>query len=362
MKKITITILILIITFNLGLSQDHEKLKKRDFKNNIGFIVENNLKSDVLIDDERSQLVYEKNDSLKLLKTLSNESFIDCFNSSNDLIILLAIDNGKSLRLERCKSPKIIETTDYILDSITEFNNDHEKLSHELTTPYRISSTRLSKIEINKEIELSEFLNNKRKLYYSDEIIYLTVDNQDYTHVIELNYINKELKFHSFKNELESSNSVTTKNNSFIFENYLFQIKSNQMKLLLQAFNIENDQFLRSYGFSIGDSIDFKNSIIYYKKKNEILFKGNEISKTKKFLKFIIKSDIQVISNWYDKDKMILTIGGIYLRDKPSSHTYDYYTNIHTYTFNETISEKAYFYVILDKNFNNVREIFIRDK
>lgn len=111
------------------------------------------------------------------------------------------------------------------------------------------------------------------KLYPKGENLILTFDNfQDFTLVYYLNLNDFTVKERSFQIDITADEPLD-KSNSFLYEDYLFQLGVNNDKMIFTVTDFNTGEKLKTYQATKEGSINFKNSELLQKNG---LFMGNE--------------------------------------------------------------------------------------
>lgn len=164
------------------------------------------------------------------------------------------------------------------------------------------------KIETNNP-NIIETTSSKIKIYQEDQNVIFSFDNNpEKTDLFFINLKSLELTYKSYE-KVSIDRDNYEKNNSYLFDNKLFQIASSKSLMNFRITNIENDKIIKEYSINKEDSISFKNSPILQEKFGQGTFgrqidKVKEIEKTDKFLKKISIANLGIsvykVNNLYN--------------------------------------------------------------
>ena len=152
------------------------------------------------------------------------------------------------------------------------------------------------------------------KLYQKGEQVIFTFDkNHVKTDIYTINLKTKDLKHQAFEKVSKERNEFK-KHNSFLYDDILFQIASENDKMNFRAVDISSGSIIKEYLISKEDKITFKNSpIIQEKSTSDLLGKPVEhsrnLEKTKQFLRKISSSNLG-ISVYETKGIYNIILGG----------------------------------------------------
>jgi len=153
------------------------------------------------------------------------------------------------------------------------------------------------------------------KLYIRENGLVFTLDeNLNVTYIIEISLPDLNYTLTTVEKTPLNKLFKTTKSNSFLFEDNIFQIKASHKEMIFEVKELSSQKELKKIHLLREDSIYFKNSPII--KHGE--FQDRELKNTSRFLLSISNTDLGIvvlpIQNGYR-----ITMGGKYIRE--------YYTN-----------------------------------
>lgn len=168
-----------------------------------------------------------------------------------------------------------------------------------------------NKLPNNLSITANEF-----KMYELDDGFVLTLDDYDnYTLVVEFNAPDFSPKFTKiYYPKLESIDKTT---NSYIFEDKIAQIASNNSHLFFEIKDFKSKAVLKSISVTKKDSINFKNGPILQEGSSYSFGKTRKLEKTSKFLRKMSNQN-NGISVYPQDGNYRITIGGIVERSRGS--------------------------------------------
>lgn len=170
-----------------------------------------------------------------------------------------------------------------------------------------------AKIEIRNP-NVIETTSKKIKIYpLGNTVIFSFDNNPDKTDLFTLDLETLKLSYKSF-DKVSKDRDTYKNNNSYFFDNKLFQIASSKKIMNFRIIDIDTDKILKDYTIKKEDSITFKNSPIIEEKMGEGLYgttidKVKEMEKTSKFLKKISSADLG-ISVYKVDDLYNVVLGG----------------------------------------------------
>lgn len=195
---------------------------------------------------------------------LKDEKFVQNFSQNGKFYIMTVLKNSDKLKLYVFDSDAKLEEKTIDLTGYRFYTSDYKK-----TTIYGVLDETyyatefpfsLQKITPENPTSLVES-SKKRKCYSIDKTIVLTFDsNIDYTQLITLNLESFSAKEQFIKKPNIPEDRKYLNSNSFLIDNYLYQIKSSSSQLILTVKDLE-DNLIKSYEASAENPIiDFKNT------------------------------------------------------------------------------------------------------
>lgn len=253
----------------------------------------------------------KKAEEKQLSIKLKNEKFLETI-SYKDKFYLITIKKYSSVM-------KIYEFSGNSISNNKEFDFTAVRFSNPGNlTLFDILKQGNSNLEITKIDNTNpnslDLTTKKKKLYYYDNKIYLTFDNNlENTKIITIDLATYKSSFKYYSPVIvDCDNRINVTSNSYLFKDKLFQIKGCKEELGFQVKNVSNDSVLKDYRVKDDEEITYKNTPLMQEGGTTIFTQGleREIGKTKQILRKISASDIG-ISVYPSQDEIELTIGGI---------------------------------------------------
>jgi hypothetical protein len=198
----------------------------------------------------------------------------------------------------------------------------YSKLSdvlHESVSPFILSSN-VYRIDNNSPSTL-DLASKENKIYTRDDQFILTIDNDlSETKILTIDlkdYRGSVRTYRQVKSACEDP--FYTKSNSYLYENYLFQIKGCNEEMQFSIIDILTDSLIKGEKVTKEEEITFRNSPLFQEGGVTVFVqdKKKELETTKQILKKIADSNIG-IAVYKISDTLELTLGG-YLEVKQNS-------------------------------------------
>jgi hypothetical protein len=244
---------------------------------------------------------------------LKEERFLQSFSTAKHFYLLTIIKNSNLLKLYAFDNDGKLEEKSIDVSSFHFFKsfdykrtNLFEILKQNLL-PFEAPFS-MRRIESDTPISLSQSA-NKRKCYYSDKEIIITIDNNlNYTQLIIIDLENYTAKEKIIKNPSIPVNGQydAPNSNSFLVKDKLIQVKTSPDKFILTLKDLE-DKLIKEYVVTKETEIDFKNTDIIQtagESSNRVLEKSSQ------FIRKVNNSN-SGISSYNLGDKNIITIGSV---------------------------------------------------
>ena len=238
-----------------------------------------------LIVNLRTDDYYERTNNL----ISENQKYLTSWEKDENLIVLGIVENTNKL---------IVSTFNGYGDaSVNEYDFDDLYIDRIITNSslyhlFNINEGKLQKIDYTIPVSLGITSARNKSYLINDEII-ITIDLFDnVTYYLNINLSDNTYKIHSYNCNLsDSSNSASTKHNSFIYNNTIFQLSINKFEVGLKVQSLSDTNRVSSYHSSNVRNIDFTNSSMILRNEKEGFLYGNpeerNIKKARKFLRII---------------------------------------------------------------------------
>jgi len=161
-----------------------------------------------------------------------------------------------------------------------------------------------------KSKNANEISFTKNKLYHFNNTMILSFDNYDKETqlcFIDLDTFKSEIKLYNKPAKTEKN---FKKDNSYIYDNKLFQIASSNKKMKFTILDLNTNLIIKEYTITKKDSIKFKNTPIIQERHIRQNSKIKEIKNTAKYLRDISYGKIG-ISVYKHNNKYNITLGGV---------------------------------------------------
>jgi hypothetical protein len=296
--------------------------KAEDFKGTLSFTRKDELVESVL--DDKMLTVYFLNKKQKKISvlsvdrktgaktegtilTLDPKEELLAFQSQGDKVIFLSvIRNTSTLKIYFTRDNKNIEAQVYEIDYpalYSKLKSDNSNLNNDP----------LSDVGIEKVGNLLE--NNVKssypykKLYFSDQYIYLTFDEPGQTHFIEIDINNKSSNYKKLAFTLDNTaKSHRQQGNSFIKDRKLFRATINPDLLNVSMIDIDSMTLLASYNISPDNEITIANTPLMYEGSD--YNDGKILKKTSQYFGRVLNARLAIAVNALDSSRYEIEIGG----------------------------------------------------
>jgi hypothetical protein len=190
---------------------------------------------------------------------------------------------------------------------------------HESVSPFVLTSN-VYRIDNNSPSTL-DLASRENKIYTREDQFILTIDNdlsETKILIIDLKDYRGSVKtYRQVKSVCEDP--FYTKSNSYLYENYLFQIKGCNEELQFSVIDLLTDSLIKSVKVTEEEEITFRNSPLFQEGGTTVFVQGKkkELETTKQILRKIADSNIG-ITVYNTSDTLELTLGG-YLEVKQNN-------------------------------------------
>lgn len=222
--------------------------------------------------------------------SLKRESFIESFEDNNQVYILTSINKTSKLKLRTLFVDNSFETK--LVDLSNETFEKPNKISTNLSILIRglKQEVKTNSIKVGEPSSL-EIASAKNKLYYNNNIITFTSNYFDHcTYLIEIDISDGGYKFSKLNNVNYNKEDLWNKANSFIYDNYIFNMYVSKNGLLYDIYNRETKELIKKLEFNKNETIPFKNSPIILEGGD---FKDyRELERTIQFIRKVTNSKV----------------------------------------------------------------------
>ncbi len=256
----------------------------------------------------------------KLAFKLKKELFIESIIYNNEIFLFTITKRSSELNIYKFNKNFIPEKHSVSLEKVEFPRTPGSSIilsAYTLLTrnpkSFDISVQDVSKIESNNP-NVIETTSKKIKIYQENNIAIFTFDsNPDKTDLFYINLDSFKLSHNSY-DKASKEKGKYKKNNSYLFDNKLFQLASSDEIMNFRIIDLKTDKIIQDYYVGKKDSITFKNSSIILGKTGSKTFglkidKTKEIEKTSEFLKNISFANLG-ISVYKTDDIYNITLGG----------------------------------------------------
>lgn len=266
------------------------------------YLNDENEKWGLLSLDFDTQAVTSKEYKLKL----RSQIFLNSFSVDDSHYVVTIKRHSSIIFIHKLYPDGTHVTTEYDF-SATDFSGglrSISNLSQLMNTDFVNFQTDL----IKKDIPLSlRSTNEKVKLYLTDDVISITVDNsRDFTYILRLNTDNNTTDVKVVTKDHMAERSSFEDSNSFLYDNHLFVVKSTFEEMKFSVVNLSDLSVVKTFTTQKNEDIYFKNTPVLNQKAGNK--EAREINNTEDFLKKITNSK-PAISLHHQDSKLIVTIG-----------------------------------------------------
>jgi hypothetical protein len=245
---------------------------------------------------------------------LANERYLQCFSLKSFFYLLTITKNSGLLKLYVFDTTGKLEIKPLDTSRFQFYGNDYvpSNLFDILKTNLLPFEAPFSLKKIESEIPISLVQSaNKRKCYYNDNQITITIDtNNDFTQLIFIDLLNYKITEKTItkpKIKWEGEGIADFNSNSFLINDKLIQIKSSSDKFILTLKDLE-EKLIKEYSITKDTEIGFKNT--------EIVQTGGDFNGTRvleKSSQFIRKVNNlnSGISYYRIGNKSLVTLGSV---------------------------------------------------
>lgn len=148
---------------------------------------------------------------------------------------------------------------------------------------------------------------SRTKFYQENHLVTLTIDaSKKKTHYLQFDLKNSTSTYKAIPKTVFDNTLLSSKSNSFIFEDKLFVLKVSSEEMDFSIYNLNSNENIASFSAQKGMPIDFKNTPIIQEGGE---FKSyRELEKTSKFLRKVASSN-PAIAVFKENDRYIITLG-----------------------------------------------------
>ncbi len=148
---------------------------------------------------------------------------------------------------------------------------------------------------------------SRTKFYQEEHLITLTIDaSKKKTHYLQFNLDTNTSTYKAIPKPTFDNKLLSSKSNSFIFEDKLFVLKVSSDEMDFSIYNLDSNENIASFSAQKGTPIGFKNTPIIQEGGE---FKSyRELEKTSKFLRKVASSN-PAIAVFKENDRYIITLG-----------------------------------------------------
>jgi hypothetical protein len=250
----------------------------------------------------------------ELLLKLNEERFLETI-SYNDNFYLITIKKRSSiLKIYTFEGNNLLRTDELDFSDHNFSNNGYSRLFDvfgENNGTFKLFM-KVHKID-NTNPNPLDLTTKENKIYYYNGHIYITLDNNiENTKIITISLSDYSNKV-DFYNQLDIScgESTIIKSNSYLFMDYLYQIKGCKYELSFRVIDLKNNSIVKAYRVKENEEINFRNTPII--QEGGVTIFAQEIEKelevTKQILKKISTSDIGITAR-LSNNNIELTMGG----------------------------------------------------
>lgn len=234
---------------------------------------------------------------------LKKEKVIDYFNDNDVLHVLSIVKKTSVLKLYtfNVNSEILVQTIDLSNERFSDFGNSFYSL---YLGAYGGAKT--SKVLFGEPTSL-EIASVESKAYFKNGVITLTTDFSDaYTYLVNITVKDGSYSIEEYKNKNIKRSELRAKSNSFIYDNYFFNVYATTSRLVLDVYNRKTKSLIKEFEIGEHSPITFKNSPIILEEGDFDSYR--ELDKNKQFLRKITKSNLGV--GVYEQDEnLVITLG-----------------------------------------------------
>lgn len=148
---------------------------------------------------------------------------------------------------------------------------------------------------------------SRTKFYQDDGLITLTIDaSKNNTYYLQFDLENNTSNYQVIPKVAFENNTLSSKSNSFIFEDKLFVLKASSKEMDFSIYSLDSMEKLTSFSAQKETPIDFKNTPIIQEGGGFSSYR--ELEKTSKFLRKVSLSN-PAIAVFKEQDHYIITVG-----------------------------------------------------
>ena len=234
----------------------------------------------------------------------------------NELYVLSIRDNKSDLYVYRFKSDQSMEIMAFPFGDTKFLDDKYEFYLYNLLKKGNLLMQKISD-EGPSSIEL---VSRHNKVYFKENEIILTIDFfRNMTKFISLNLTDTTKIVKDFMQPLVVDNTtIPGSSNSFLYNNFLFQINVSSLQLALNIKSINDGELQKEFRFNLKDTLLLNNSTImqhgvaldydyiFFWEQNET----RELTKSKQVLRKLGRSDVGI--NVYEYAGILdVTVGGV---------------------------------------------------
>ncbi len=240
------------------------------------------------------------------------QKYLATWETSSNLIVLSIAENSNTLIVSKFYEEGKTSQKEY---NFTDVFSNGPLSKATLFSLFNENEGNLQKIDNSMPVSLG-IASAKNKVYLTNDEIIITIDMfEDFTYYLSLNMSDNSHQSLVFPvTVMESENKNKAKNNSFIYDNTLFQLGINKFELGLKVQSLTDTNKVAYLHSLTRKNIDFSNSSMIIRNEKEGFPYGNpverNIKKTRKF-KRILSGMHPAISVFRKQSDFQILIGGI---------------------------------------------------
>lgn len=244
----------------------------------------------------------------KLAQMGPGDQFLRAFTYKNTFYFLTVPKHSNNLKVLQSSDGSIIYEDIYPIEMTTFYTALSS--SNELLNEPAESTVGIEVVKAGLENNIKSSF-PKKKLYYHNDKLFFTFDEPHFTHLVEIDLINKKPYYKKLNFSLEKGNNSSTKRgNSFIQGPNLFRTTISQQQLNVSIVNLDSMKLVNTYNIYPDEEINILNGPMVQEGGTSTLSMDEKvIKKTSQYFNRVLNGNIAIAANKLDSAKYEVEVG-----------------------------------------------------
>ncbi|MEI6061628.1 MAG: hypothetical protein WCR72_13030 [Bacteroidota bacterium] len=261
-------------------------------------------------------MVNVKHEDHEIPLKLKGEKYLECVNYKNRFYILTVVKSGAILKIYEFENNQNYQVREIDLSSLKFSKSKFATLYDILikgANPSKLGPD-FQKVNIQNPNSM-EIASHAIKLYYYDNKIFLTFDNEPQeTKLLTISLSDYSFTYSAYKQGvIDCGEAVVIGSNSFLYNNILFQVKECSQELYFSVYDILTGAILKDFRVNRNEEIAFKNTPFVQEGGTTLIQQNSkkELENTKVLL-HKMAAGYAGVSAYSSSGSFVVTLGGYY--------------------------------------------------